>query len=437
MRRRGESGFAMLFVFVLAGAIAITLYMEMPRVAFESQRSREQVAIDRGSQYQRAIQLFFRKYRAYPQTLDDLETSRNIRFLRRRYMDPLTGKEWRLLHVGPGGVLTDSLIKPANPLGDKSKTTADSSQPAASATTDASGQPVNPGLNMAARRPSDRVIGGGPEQPVAENDPNQPQNPQQPQPGQPGQTPDPSQPGQQQYTGQTPIPGQPGVPGQPPVPGQFIQPPYPGAPVPGQLPNPSQPVQPGQPQFPGQVPYPGQPVPYSNPGQPGYPSPPTGPPGMPGQPYVQNPGQQIYPQIQGRGGFIPGQPAAGGFPIGGAPAPGASNQAVNLIQQILTTPRQPPANLGNTAVGAGGIAGVASNAEGEGIHVINEHSKYKEWEFVYDLKNDKNMTGGLQQQIPGQQIPGLPGAQPNPTLPGSSPRGLGMPQIPGRTPTSR
>ena len=61
---------------------------------------------------QRAIQLFYRKYQLYPQTLDDLETTRNIRFLRRRYLDPLTGKEFRLLHVGPTGQLTDSLVTP-------------------------------------------------------------------------------------------------------------------------------------------------------------------------------------------------------------------------------------------------------------------------------------------------------------------------------------
>src|SRR5580658_10981836 len=91
-RRRDQSGFAMLLVFVLAAAIAITLFIEVPRIAFESQRAREQMAIDRALQYQRGIQLFYRKFRLYPQTLDDLETSRNIRFLRRRYLDPLTGK---------------------------------------------------------------------------------------------------------------------------------------------------------------------------------------------------------------------------------------------------------------------------------------------------------------------------------------------------------
>src|SRR5260370_36122592 len=128
--KRHESGFAMLFVFVMAAAIAIGLDMEIPRVAFESQRQKEQMLIGRGGQYQRAIQLFYRKYRTYPQNLDDLETTRNIRFLRRRYKDPMTGKdEWRLIHVRPGGVLTDSIIKPAKPLGDTSTgPTADNSQ---------------------------------------------------------------------------------------------------------------------------------------------------------------------------------------------------------------------------------------------------------------------------------------------------------------------
>src|SRR5271156_1968502 len=126
-RRQRESGFAMLLVFVMAAVVAIGLYYEMPRRAFESQRFREQTLVDRGNQYRRAIQLFYRKFGRYPATIDDLEATNNIRFLRRKYKDPLTGKdEWRLIHIGPGGQLTDSLVQPANPLQpdkDKDKTT--------------------------------------------------------------------------------------------------------------------------------------------------------------------------------------------------------------------------------------------------------------------------------------------------------------------------
>jgi len=115
-RRRGdapknrESGYALLLIFAMAAAAAVMLYLELPRVAFEAQRTREQTLIERGEQYQRAIQLYFRKFKTYPPSIEALEGTNNIRFLRRRYTDPLTGKdEWRLIHVGPGGVFLDSL----------------------------------------------------------------------------------------------------------------------------------------------------------------------------------------------------------------------------------------------------------------------------------------------------------------------------------------
>src|SRR2546427_8672532 len=113
MKRREEQqrGFAMLLVFVMAAAVAITLYRERPRVAFEAQRNKEELLIERGEQYSRAIQLYVRKWKKYPQTIEELESTNQIRFLRKRYVDPMTGKsEWRVVHVGPGGVFTDSLV---------------------------------------------------------------------------------------------------------------------------------------------------------------------------------------------------------------------------------------------------------------------------------------------------------------------------------------
>src|SRR5579872_3765786 len=122
-RREDEGGFAVLMIFVLAAAIGISLYMEMPRVTFESQRQRELLTVMRGHEYERAIQLYYRKLGRYPTKLEDLENTNNIRFLRAKYKDPLTGKDdWRLVHVGPGGMLTDSLVQKAqNPLGGDSK----------------------------------------------------------------------------------------------------------------------------------------------------------------------------------------------------------------------------------------------------------------------------------------------------------------------------
>ena len=53
-----------------------------------------------------------------------------------------------------------------------------------------------------------------------------------------------------------------------------------------------------------------------------------------------------------------------------------------------------------------GIAGVGGSAPGEGIHVIGDHKKYKEWEFIYDIKNDKTAIGAgavMQNQLLQQQ----------------------------------
>jgi hypothetical protein len=423
-KRREERGFAMLLVFVLAAGIAITLFIEVPRIAFESQRSREQMTIDRALQYQRAIQLFYRKYHLYPQTLDDLETTRNIRFLRHRYLDPLTGKDYRLLHVGPAGQLTDSLIQPPAPLPGSSPGSGPGSAqtPGQNSNSSQSNDPNNPNaqapdpLNMAARRPSDRVIGAGGgaggaagaggapgDQPPPESDPNQP--PQQPvqqpvDPNQPVQQPvDPNQPGQPG------VPGQGGLPGQPVVVGQG------GIGIPGQPGQPpTDPNQPGQPQDPSQQP--------QSPAQPGVSNPPPAPTSgfglipIPGQ--TPNPGQTPasnpafpFPQTQfGPQAGAPGTPAAGG-------ANAQGSQAANMIQQLLTTPRQPPSSTGGFTTGnTGGIAGVASTAEGKGIHIINDHAKYKEWEFVYDLKKDKTVVGaaGVAQQTQIQQQMQQPGA---------------------------
>jgi hypothetical protein len=84
--------------------------------------------------------------------------------------------------------------------------------------------------------------------------------------------------------------------------------------------------------------------------------------------------------------------------------------------------------------GGTGIAGVASTAQGTGIHIINDHSKYKEWEFVYDLKNDKSAlgAGAMQQQLMQQQ---LGAAAQSGTQPGGTPQLGGAPQLAPQGPT--
>ena len=98
-------------VLVFAAIIAILLYRELPIAAFEAQRQKEHLLVSRGNQYKRGVKLFVRKIGRFPSSLDELENTNRLRFLRHRFVDPLTGKDdWRLIHAGPGGVILDSKV---------------------------------------------------------------------------------------------------------------------------------------------------------------------------------------------------------------------------------------------------------------------------------------------------------------------------------------
>ena len=104
LRRDGgeaEQGFMLLGLIVAIFFILLALGIAAPTVAKQMQREREVEAMHRGDQYVRAIQLFYKKTGTYPGSLEALEKTNNIRFLRQRYVDPMTGKaDWRLIHVG-------------------------------------------------------------------------------------------------------------------------------------------------------------------------------------------------------------------------------------------------------------------------------------------------------------------------------------------------
>ncbi len=113
-RRSRERGSALLIVFVFAAFVAIMLYKEMPVAIFEARRQKEQLLVDRGNEYKRAIKLFVVRNRTFPTSLAQLDNFGNVRYIRHRFKDPMTGQdEWRLIHaMGPGFVLTDSKVTP-------------------------------------------------------------------------------------------------------------------------------------------------------------------------------------------------------------------------------------------------------------------------------------------------------------------------------------
>ena len=99
-----EHGFVLLAVLFLVALLLIGLAVAAPRVAQDIQRDRETELYHRGMQYERAIRLYYRKTGNYPTDLSQLENTNNIRFLRQRYLDPITGKAFRVIHQGEAKV---------------------------------------------------------------------------------------------------------------------------------------------------------------------------------------------------------------------------------------------------------------------------------------------------------------------------------------------
>jgi uncharacterized membrane protein YgcG len=436
--QRNERGFALLLVFLMAALVAISLYRELPRAAMQAQRDKEQMLIDRGEQYKRAIQLFVTKAKRYPADIKDLENFQNQRFLRHRYTDPMTGKdEWRLVHV-MNGVLTDSKVtKPNSPGGDKDKT--------ASTPNGFVGEQVGLGGSQ------NQSQGGGVPNARDRRRPSEGANATMP-----GSVTGQGTPGGDPSGGQTPVPGAiDPTTGQPvavppvaglPVTGQAGQPSFgqPGMTLPGQQGFPAQQVTPGlaggMMNAPGSASNPGnsmvgggssfvggggsfvgggavtgsQPA---NPGQSGY----------PGQTLPGQPGPAVNSQMGGASPY-PMQPGSNGMPPG-FPQPGTttgqSNAAADMIRNILTTPRpggMPQGNAGGQSFG-GGIAGVASTAEGEGVKVYNDRTLYQEWEFIFDpakVKQIPNPNGG--------GLGGTPAGQMGTPTPGQAPGASGFGQ---------
>ena len=101
MRRKDTQGYILLVILLFLSLLLMGALIAAPRIGQQIQREREDELIKRGTQYARAIGRFYKKFGRYPTRLEELENTNNIRFLRRKYEDPITGKaDWRLVYLG-------------------------------------------------------------------------------------------------------------------------------------------------------------------------------------------------------------------------------------------------------------------------------------------------------------------------------------------------
>ncbi|MGA2216667.1 MAG: hypothetical protein ABSG51_01180 [Terracidiphilus sp.] len=102
-----EEGYMLIAVMFMLAIFTIALAVAVPKMAKQIQRDRELETMHRGKQYVRAIKMYYKKFGAYPPNLDALIQTNQIRFLRKKYVDPTTGKdEWKVIHLGQNKVPT-------------------------------------------------------------------------------------------------------------------------------------------------------------------------------------------------------------------------------------------------------------------------------------------------------------------------------------------
>src|SRR5438270_1122926 len=87
-----EHGYILLTLMLMTVALVIAAAAVLPSISFEIRRDREEELIHRGVQYSRAIRSYYKKFGRYPTRIEELESTNNLRFLRKRYKDPVTGQ---------------------------------------------------------------------------------------------------------------------------------------------------------------------------------------------------------------------------------------------------------------------------------------------------------------------------------------------------------
>jgi hypothetical protein len=334
-----------LIVFLMAAFVAIMLYKEMPDVAFEAQRQKEQTLIDRGDEYEHAIKLFYRRNQRFPTALDQLDKFNNIRYIRHRFKDPLTGKdEWRLIHIsGPGFSLTDSKVTPPKTDTSQNGASAFGSQSTASTFGSSnSGTPSSPGDSSSA---SDQPNQTEPAALAHRRPPEAPAN---------------SFAAGAQGQGQV-------------TPGADANQQQPGNPIGGGA------------------------------------FPPNGmmPNGMIGPNGMQNGRNPAGGRTFSENGTAATQPQSG-QPQSGQPQ-NAQDPGLAAVNNALRQPGQTASigtSTMGTMFAAGSIAGVASKGKGKSIKVIDKQTDYAKWEFVYNPQKEMEKKMSAAMPSPATNGPG-------------------------------
>ncbi len=116
-RRNGERGYAMAALLVGMSVMAVLMSAAIPSWTHAAQREREEEYLFRAKQYARAIRLWQDKNKVANVPAPTVELLVDGRFLRKKYKDPLSNDDFRLIQSAPAGApgLPPGTTPPAGP----------------------------------------------------------------------------------------------------------------------------------------------------------------------------------------------------------------------------------------------------------------------------------------------------------------------------------
>jgi len=155
-----ERGYVLLTLLLLVCLLAITAATLAPTIAFQIKRDREEELIHRGIQYRRAIHAFSKHTGRFPLTLDEMQNTSGAHYLRKQYKDPVTQREFKLLHANDIALSASG----PNPLGAPASgadpdAPADPNAQPAEENSSAAGPPTTPGTPQGAGLPGGVILG--------------------------------------------------------------------------------------------------------------------------------------------------------------------------------------------------------------------------------------------------------------------------------------
>lgn len=97
--RRPNRGYVLLGLLLMVSVLIIAAAVVAPNLAFQIKRDREEELVHRGVQYTRAIRSYAKRTGRYPLRAEDLLGGPDQRFIRKLYKDPMTGRDFKFLHL--------------------------------------------------------------------------------------------------------------------------------------------------------------------------------------------------------------------------------------------------------------------------------------------------------------------------------------------------